>query len=144
MIETLQRASYSFPEICEQSLWSFSRVRVGRRGSVEQLDLIDQLDLNLILRIYRQMDARGEKAYDPRMMVVVLLLYGYCVGLPSSRKIEKACSEDLAFRVLSGNQQLDHTRISEFRRKLLQIIEGLFVQVLQLCQKEGLVKLGQD
>ena len=62
------------------------------------LDLIDQLDLDPILRIYRQKDARGEKAYDPRMMVV-LLLYGYCVGLPSSRKIEKACSEDLAFRV---------------------------------------------
>jgi hypothetical protein len=64
------------------------------------------------------------------------------VGLPSSRKIEKACSEDLAFRVLSGNQQPDHTRISEFRRKHLQILEGLFVQVLQLCQKAGLVKLG--
>jgi transposase len=105
------------------------------------LDLIDQLDLDPILRIYRQKDARGEKAYDPRMMVV-LLLYGYCVGLPSSRKIEKACSEDLAFRVLSGNQQPDHTRISEFRRKHLQILEGLFVQVLQLCQKAGLVKLG--
>ena len=70
------------------------------------LDLIDQLDLEAILRIYRQKDARGEKAYDPRMMVV-LLLYGYCVGLPSSRKIEKACSEDLAFRVLSGNQRPD-------------------------------------
>ena len=73
---------------------------------------------------------------------MVLLLYGYCVGLASSRKIEKACSEDLAFRVLSGNQQPDHTRISEFRRKHLQILEGLFVQVLQLCQKAGLVKLG--
>ena len=70
------------------------------------------------------------------------MLYGYCVGLASSRKIEKACSEDLAFRVLSGNQQPDHTRISEFRRKHLQILEGLFVQVLQLCQKAGLVKLG--
>jgi len=105
------------------------------------IDLIDQLDLDPILRIYRQKDARGEKAYDPRMMVV-LLLYGYCVGLASSRKIEKACSEDLAFRVLSGNQQPDHTRISEFRRKHLQILEGLFVQVLQLCQKAGLVKLG--
>jgi transposase/transposase-like protein len=105
------------------------------------LDLIDQLDLDPILRTYREKDPRGEKAYDPRMMVV-LLLYAYCVGLPSSRKIEKACYEDLPFRVLSANQQPDHTRISEFRRRHLKILEGLFLQVLQLCQKAGLVQLG--
>jgi transposase/transposase InsO family protein len=106
------------------------------------LDLIDQLDLNPILQLYRQKDARGEKAYDPRMMVV-LLLYAYCVGLPSSRKIERACYEDLPFRVLSGNQQPDHTRISEFRRRHLELLEDLFVQVLRLCQKSGLVQMGQ-
>ena len=91
------------------------------------LDLIDQLDLDPIFRLYRQKDARGEKAYDPRMMVV-LLLYAYCVGMPSSRKIERACYEDLPFRVLSGNQQPDHTRISEFRRRHLELLEDLFVQ----------------
>ena len=77
------------------------------------LDLAVQLDLEAIHRYYRQKDPRGEKAYDPRMMVV-LLLYAYGVGLSSSRKIEKACW-DAAFRVLTGNQQLDHSRISDFR-----------------------------
>jgi hypothetical protein len=73
---------------------------------------------------------------------VVLLLYAYCVGLPSSRKIEKACWEDAAFRVLTGNQQPDHSRISDFRRRHLGALAGLFVQVLRLCQKAGLVSLG--
>ena len=75
-------------------------------------------------------------------MMVVLLLYAYCVGLPSSRKIEKACWEDAAFRVLTGNQQPDHSRISDFRRRHLPALAGLFVQVLRLCQRAGLVSLG--
>ena len=105
------------------------------------LDLAGELDLEEIHAIYRQKDPRGEKAYEPRMMVV-LLLYAYCVGLPSSRKIEKACWEDAAFRVLTGNQQPDHSRISDFRRRHLGALAGLFVQVLRLCQKAGLVSLG--
>jgi transposase len=105
------------------------------------LDLAAELDLGEIHAYYRQKDPRGEKAYDPRMMVV-LLLYAYCVGLPSSRKIEKACWEDAAFRVLTGNQQPDHSRISDFRRRHLQALAGLFVQVLKVCQKAGLVSLG--
>jgi len=105
------------------------------------LDLAAELDLEDIYAVYRQKDPRGEKAYDPRMMVV-LLLYAYCVGLPSSRKIEKACWEDAAFRVLTGNQQPDHSRISDFRRCHLNALAGLFVQVLRLCQKAGLVSLG--
>jgi len=105
------------------------------------LDLAAELDLEEIYAVYRQKDPRGEKAYDPRMMVV-LLLYAYCVGLPSSRKIEKACWEDAAFRVLTGNQQPDHSRISDFRRRHLTALSGLFVQVLRLCQKAGLVSLG--
>ncbi|SBO44725.1 IS1182 family transposase [Cyanobium sp. NIES-981] len=106
------------------------------------LDLAIELDLEAIHSHYRQKDPRGEKAYDPRMMVV-LLLYAYCVGLPSSRRIEKACWEDAAFRVLTGNQQPDHSRISDFRRRHLDALAGLFVQVLRLCQKAGLVSLGQ-
>ena len=106
------------------------------------LDLAGELDLEAIHAVYRQKDPRGEKAYEPRMMVV-LLLYAYCVGLPSSRKIEKACWEDAAFRVLTGNQQPDHSRISDFRRRHLSALAGLFVQVLRLCQKAGLVSLGQ-
>ncbi|MFM2158936.1 MAG: hypothetical protein RLZZ124_1410 [Cyanobacteriota bacterium] len=105
------------------------------------LDLAAELDLDAIHAVYRQKDPRGEKAYDPRMMVV-LLLYAYCVGLPSSRKIEKACWEDAAFRVLTGNQQPDHSRIADFRRRHLDALAGLFVQVLRLCQKAGLVSLG--
>ena len=105
------------------------------------LDLAAELDLGEIHAYYRQKDPRGEKAYDPQMMVV-LLLYAYCVGLPSSRKIEKACWEDAAFRVLTGNQQPDHSRISDFRRRHLDALSGLFVQVLRLCQKAGLVSLG--
>lgn len=76
------------------------------------------------------------------MMMVALLLYAYCVGVPSSRKIERRTHEDIAPRVLAGNTHPDHTRISEFRRIHLRALTKLFVQVLRLCQKMGLVKLG--
>ena len=72
----------------------------------------------------------------------MLLLYAYCVGTVSSRKIERACHEDLAFRVLTGNQQPDHSCISEFRRRNLDSLKGLFIQFLRLCQKAGMVSLG--
>jgi len=75
-------------------------------------------------------------------MMTMLLLYAYCVGIVSSRKIERACYEDLAFRVLTGNQQPDHSRISEFRRRNLEALSDLFVQILRLCQKAGMVSLG--
>jgi hypothetical protein len=75
-------------------------------------------------------------------MMTLLLLYAYCVGIVSSRKIERACYEDLAFRVLTGNQQPDHSRISEFRRRNLEALSELFVQILRLCQKAGMVSLG--
>ena len=73
------------------------------------LDLVDELDLSEILIPAQAKDPRGEKGFDPRMMTM-LLLYAYCVGTVSSRKIERACYEDLAFRVLTGNQQPDHSR----------------------------------
>jgi hypothetical protein len=74
--------------------------------------------------------------------MTLLLLYAYCVGIVSSRKIERACYEDLAFRVLTANQQPDHSRISEFRRRNLDALSDLFVQILRLCQKAGMVSLG--
>src|SRR5690606_13604754 len=77
----------------------------------------------------------------PRLMVG-LLLYAYCVGLPASRKIERKTYEDVGFRVIAGGQHPDHTAISEFRRIHLQALTELFIQVLALCQKAGLVKLG--
>jgi hypothetical protein len=72
----------------------------------------------------------------------MLLLYAYCVATVSSRKIERACYEDLAFRGLTGNQQPDHSRISDFRRRNLDALKGMFVQILRLCQKAGMVSLG--
>jgi transposase len=105
------------------------------------LDLIDELDLSAILIPAQAKDPRGEKGFDPRMMTM-LLLYAYCVGTVSSRKIERACYEDLAFRVLTGNQQPDHSRISDFRRRNLDALKGLFVQILRLCQIAGMVSLG--
>ena len=74
--------------------------------------------------------------------MVALLLYAYCVGLPSSRKIEKATHEQVPFRVISADQHPDHDAVAEFRRRHLKALAGLFVQVLQICQKAGLVKLG--
>ena len=73
---------------------------------------------------------------------MVQLLYAHCAGLPSARKIEKACREDAMFRVLTGQQQPDHSRIADFRRRHLDALAGLFIQVLRLCQKAGLVSLG--
>ena len=105
------------------------------------LDLAAELDISAIYAVYEARDPRGVKAYEPRMMVV-LLLYAYCVGIPSSRRIEQACWEDAAFRVLTGNQQPDHSRISDFRLVHLDALADLFVQVLRLCQKAGLVSLG--
>ena len=105
------------------------------------LDLVDELDLSAILIPAQAKDPRGEKGFDPRMMTM-LLLYAYCVGTVSSRKIERACHEDLAFRVLTANQQPDHSCISEFRRRNLDSLKGLFIQILRLCQKAGMVSLG--
>jgi transposase len=98
------------------------------------LDLVDELDLSAIVIPAQNKDPRGEKGFDPRMLTL-LLLYAYCAGIVSSRRIERACYEDLAFRVLTGNQQPDHSRISEFRRRNLEALSGLFVQILRFCQE---------
>jgi transposase len=105
------------------------------------LDVVEELDLSPIEDTYQAKDRRGTRPYAPHMMVA-LLLYGYCVGVYSSRKLEKATYEDVGFRVLSGGYHPDHTRISEFRRQHLENLRGLFLQVLRLCMKAGLVKLG--
>jgi transposase len=104
-------------------------------------DVVDALDLEEILRVYRRVDRRGNAAYHPVMMVK-LLVYGYSTGKFSSRKIEKATWEEVPFRVLSGNQQPDHDSIAAFRQRHLKTLAGLFMQVLRLCQEAGLVKLG--
>jgi transposase len=104
------------------------------------LDTVAVLDLSEIFSYYDR-EVRGYPPHHP-MMMVALLLYAYCMGVPSSRKIERRTHEDIAFRVIAGNTHPDHTRISEFRRIHLRALTKLFVQVLRLCQKMGLVKLG--
>jgi transposase len=105
------------------------------------LDVVGELDLSQIYAIYDAKDERGRAGYHPAMMVA-LLVYAYCVGKPSSRRIERATYEDVAFRVLAGDQHPDHDSIAAFRKQHLEALGGLFTQVLQLCQKAGLVKLG--
>ncbi|HEY3316215.1 MAG TPA: IS1182 family transposase [Bacillota bacterium] len=103
-------------------------------------DVVDSLDLSGIFRAYEG-DGRGRPAYHPAMMVK-LLLYGYCTGKASSRKIERATWEDVAFRVLATDQHPDHDSIAAFRQRHLGELRKLFLQVLKMCQAAGLVKLG--
>lgn len=105
-------------------------------------DVIDELDLSAIVAPYERGDGRGQPPYHPAMMVK-LLLYAYCTGKPSARKIERATYEDVAFRVLAADQHPDHDCLADFRKRHLEALAGLFGQVLQLCQAAGLVKLGQ-
>jgi transposase len=104
------------------------------------LDTVNELDISAITAKYEQQE-RGYPPYNPRMMVA-LLFYAYCRGIFSSRKIMQACEERLTFRVIVGDDIPNWRTISDFRKLHLKELEGLFVQVLQLCQKAGLVKLG--
>ena len=104
-------------------------------------EVVEALDLGAIYAKYEAGDGRGLAAYDPRMMVRVLI-YGYCRGVASSRRIERATYEDVAFRYLAADQHPDHDTIAAFRQEQLAPLAQLFVQVLQLCQRAGLVKLG--
>ena len=104
------------------------------------VDMVEQLDLSAIYDSYGD-SGRGQPPYDPEMMVC-LLFYAYCIGIPSSRKIEQRTHEDLAFRMIAANRHPDHDSICEFRKRHLKALAALFVQILQLCQEAGLVKLG--
>ena len=103
-------------------------------------DIVDHLDLSAITSVYER-ESRGGPPYHPRMMVKVLL-YGYCIGVASSRRIAQRLCEDIAFRVLSANNTPDFRTISDFRKDHLSELSELFLQVLVLCQRAGLVKLG--
>jgi transposase len=105
------------------------------------LDVVRELDLGAIEQSIRAKDPRGERPYSPRMMVA-LLLYGYCVGVFSSRKLERATYDDVAFRVLAGDNHPFFTTIAHFRRQHRHALAGLFKQVLQLCSRAGLSTLG--
>jgi transposase len=103
-------------------------------------DVVDQLDLGPFLRAYRA-DGHGHPAYDPKTLLGVLL-YAYAIGLRSSRQIERRCREDLAFRVLAGNQLPDHVTIARFRVRHQQALAGFLVASLRLCAAAGMIKLG--
>lgn len=103
-------------------------------------DVVDSLDLSEIEQSYEK-ELRGQPPYHPAMMVKVLL-YAYCVGVYSSRQIERQLQENVAFRVLAANNQPDFRTISDFRKRHLKALGNLFLQVLKICQEAGLVKLG--
>jgi transposase len=104
------------------------------------LDVVERLDLEAFYGEYRA-DGSGRPAHDPGMMVA-LLLYGYAVGERSSRRIERRCVEDVAFRVIAANRAPDHCTISRFRKRHAERLAGLFVQVLAMCAKAGMVRVG--
>ena len=99
------------------------------------------LDLTAILATYATGDGRGQPPYHPALLVK-LLLYGYCTGKPSSRAIERATYEEIPYRVLAANQHPDHDTLAAFRQTHLAALAALFAQILRLCQRAGLVKLG--
>ena len=104
------------------------------------LDTVAELDLAEFFAVYRT-DGRGGSVYDPAMMLAVLL-YAYCTGERSSRRVERRLVEDVAYRVVAANQQPDHATIARFRARHQDAIAGLFGQVLGLCVKSGLVDAG--
>jgi len=104
-------------------------------------DVVDQLDLSAIESVYEE-EGRGQPPYHPLMMTKILL-YGYCVGVFSSRKIQKRLVEDVAFRVLAAGNQPDFRTIADFRKLHLKALEELFQQMLRLTLETGTMKLGR-
>jgi transposase len=104
------------------------------------LEVVERLDLREIYGHFRA-DGSGRPAHEPAMMVA-LLVYAYCVGERSSRQIERRCVQDVAFRVIAANRAPDHSTVSRFRQRFAEPLAGLFVQVLELCEKAGLVQVG--
>jgi transposase len=103
-------------------------------------DMVDRLDLVAIVDEYLHLSG-GRPGFHPSMMLK-LLIYAYCVGVPSSRGIERKTYEDVAFRILAAGYHPDHTAIAKFRGRHLSVLSDLFVQVLMLAKQMGLVKLG--
>src|SRR3954447_24237568 len=104
------------------------------------IDAVAAMDLDAFYAAYR-VDGRCRPPYDPAMMVA-LLLYAYARGIRSSRVIERACDEDVAFRVLAAQERPDHATIARFIERHQDAIAGLFGEVLTLCAKHGLAKVG--
>lgn len=104
-------------------------------------DVVDQLDLSAIESVYEK-EERGQPPYHPGMMTKILL-YGYCVGVFSSRQMQKKLVEDVGFRMLAAGNEPDFRTISDFRKQHLSALQGLFDQMLQIALQAGTMKLGR-
>jgi transposase len=104
------------------------------------LDAVKEMDVHSFYVGYRE-DGWGAPAFEPPMMVS-LLLYAYCIGERSSRRIERRCQEDIAFRVITANAVPDHSTIARFRQANQEALSACFTQVLRLCAAAGLVRVG--
>lgn len=104
------------------------------------LDTVDEMDLTPFYAGYRS-DGWGAPAHDPKMMVA-LTLYAYCLGVRSSRQIERACHVDVGFKVVAANQCPDHTTIARFRQRHEGAMASVFTSSLRLCSQAGLANLG--
>jgi len=102
------------------------------------VEVIDGLDLRVMRGSYR---GSGSASYPPSLLLGILV-YGYATGVFSSRKLERASHDSVAFRFIAANQHPDHDTIAAFRRRFLQEIEGLFVQVLAVAREMGVLKMG--
>ena len=102
------------------------------------VEVIDGLDLSAMVKSYR---GTGSAGYHP-VLLLGLLVYGYATGVFSSRKLERATYDSVAFRFIAVNEHPDHDTIATFRRRFLKDIEALFVRVLELAREMGLLKLG--
>jgi len=104
-------------------------------------DVVDQLDLSAIHAYYGE-EKRGQPPYDPLLMTK-LLVYGYCTGVFSSRRLQKRIEEDIPFKVLAAGNEPDFRTISDFRKIHLAALQELFEQVLEMALESGTVKLGR-
>ena len=103
------------------------------------VEIVEQLDLS---KIESQYNGRGKEAYNPQVMLS-LLFYGYATGVFSSRKIERATYDSVAFRYISANTHPDHDTIANFRKRFLAELTDLFVQILSVAQEMGVLKVGK-
>jgi transposase len=104
-------------------------------------DVVDQLDLSAMYAVYEK-ERRGQPPYDPRLMTK-LLVYGYCTGVFSSRRIQKRLQEDIPFKVLAAGNEPDFRTISDFRKIHIETLQNLFEQVLAMALECGAIKLGR-
>jgi transposase len=104
-------------------------------------EVVDQLDLSAIHAVYGE-EKRGQPPYDPRLMTK-LLVYGYCTGVFSSRRMQKRLQEDIPFKVLAAGNEPDFRTISDFRKIHIGTLQNLFEQVLEIALESGTVKLGR-